>query len=168
MVAATMLVNYETSILDDIKEALASLFSEIKKLNPEKETEQKFEAELVRTLETYNQLSSVLGALFGIIDSKYKRIESELSRVKFGDPSYNSDDALSTYWETFNSLIETYIDQIDLTLDEIEHSEQRREILARLHAALLVLRNQFIDIFEKVEDLVEMIGIHDGLTEVRA
>lgn len=168
MTEALSLVNFETSILEDIKETLASMFSAIKKLNPEKETEPKLEAELVKNLRTCDQLSGALAVLFGIIDSKCSLIQSELSEVKFGGPLYNAGDATSTYWRTFNSLIETYIDQIDTTLNQIERSAQRRKILARLHAALLALRNQFIDIFEKVEDLVELICIHDGLTEVRA
>lgn len=66
MTEALSLVNFETSTLERIKETLESLFSEIKKLNPEKETEQKFEAELVQNLRTCDQLSGALAVLFGI------------------------------------------------------------------------------------------------------
>lgn len=100
MTEAPLLVNFETSTLDGIKETLASLFSEIKKLNPEKEPEQKFKAELVKNLRTCDQLSGALAVLFEIIDSKCRRIQSELSKVKIGDVIHNDSDVLSTYWKT--------------------------------------------------------------------
>ncbi len=165
MTSAAMLANYESSIFESLKDSASFLFSEIRKLSPTKETEQEFEKELSGILDAYNSLSSVLGALYGIVDSKYQRLASSLENLKPGSAAINPNDVLTTYWETFNGIIENYISVTDAALDEIESTEHRRAILVELHTALLILRKQFVALFGKIEDLIEMIDIHDGLAE---
>lgn len=166
MTSAAMLVNYESSIFESLKTFASSLFSEIKELSPTKTQER--EMKLSKTLVTYNELSSVLGALYGIVDSKYKRLASSLEFVRPGSAVINPDDVLTNYWEMFNTALESYITAVDFSLDEIKSSKYQDAALTELYTALLTIRNQFITLFERIEDLIELIDIHDGLTEIGA
>lgn len=127
--------------------------------------QQEFEKELSGVLDTYNSLSSALGALYEIVDSKFKHLASSLENVKPGSSAINPDDLLTTYWETFNDIVENYISVTDTALDVIESTEYRRTVLAELHTALLIIRKQLVALFGKIEDLIEMIDIYDALAE---
>lgn len=168
MTSAAMHVEYEYSIVDTLKESASAMFSEIRRLIPKKDIERELDVELSKTLASYNTFSSVLGALSGVIKTKIARLESGLENVKFGDPRFNDNDALSSYWSVLGALLEAYIELADSALDEIETTEHKRGVLIELHSSLLFLRKQLIEVFDNTEDLIELISVHDALTEVRA
>lgn len=112
-------------------------------------------------IDTCNEISCALEELYGIIDSKYKRLASSLEFVKPGTAIINSDDSLTNYWEALNRILESYIDAVDIALDETK----QKATLSELHTALQTIRNQFVILLGKIEDLIELIDIHDALTE---
>ena len=112
-------------------------------------------------IDTCNEISCALEELYGIVDSKYKRLASSLEFVKPGNAIINPDDSLTNYWESFNCILENYIDAVDIALDETN----QKAAMSELHTALHTIRNQFVILLGKIEDLIEMIDIHDALTE---